>query len=547
MSGVWPRLTPEGDRGLLVEYPPELSPEVNALVRGADAMLSGLPGVVETVPTFRSVLVIYDPAATTLTALAGRADACVRAARPAPADAGSLLEVPVVYGGQVGPDLDAVAAACGLTPDDVITLHSEPVYLVYMLGFSPGWPYLGVLPPALRLPRRSTPRTRVPAGSVAIADALTGIYPQATPGGWHLIGRTVLRLFDPARSPACLLRPGDRVRFVPARDAAAAEAFSREASAIAGPFRPPGAAGRPTFEVLEPGLMSTVQDLGRHGWRRFGIPLSGALDRAALRAANVAAGNLPEAPGAAAIELTFPGPRLRVLDEARIAVAGADLDARINGIPIDPEGSLRVRPGDLLHFDAPRRGQWLYLGVAGGIDVPDVFGSRSTFARGGLGGTAGRPLRAGDVLGRGEASGISRRVGYSDDAGRSSGPIRVIMGPQADAFTVEAQAALISRPFEVTVQRDRSGVRLRGASLGHCGSAEILSDGLVPGAIQVPADGGPVVILADGPTTGGYAKIAAVIDADLDRLAQITPGTVLRFEAVTVEEAHALRREHVCS
>ncbi len=546
MSGVWPRLVPEGDRGLLVEYPPELSPEVNALVRGADALLSGLPGVVETVPTFRSVLVIYDPAMTTLTALAERAEACVRAARPAPADGGSLIEVPVVYGGQAGPDLDAVAAACGLTPDEVIDLHSETVYLVYMLGFSPGWPYLGVLPPALRLPRRSTPRTRVPAGSVAIADALTGIYPQETPGGWHLIGRTLLRLFDPARSPACLLRPGDRVRFVPLRDAAA-ETFPREGAMIPGSSRRAGTPRRPTFEVLEPGLMSTVQDLGRPGWRRFGIPLSGALDRAALRAANAAAGNFPAAPGAAAIEITFPGPRLRVLDEARIAVAGADLDARMNGVPIDPEESLLVRPGDTLHFDAPRRGQWLYLGVAGGIDVPAVFGSRSTFARGGLGGTAGRPLRAGDVLGRGEASVNSRRAGHLDHAAGSFGLIRIILGPQADAFTVEAQGALSSRPFEVTVQRDRSGVRLRGAPLAHRGSAEILSDGLVPGAIQVPADGGPVVILADGPTTGGYAKIAAVIDADLDRLAQITPGTALRFEAVTVEEAHALRREHVCS
>ncbi len=135
----------------------------------------------------------------------------------------------------------------------------------------------------------------------------------------------------------------------------------------------------------------------------------------------------------------------------------------------------------------------------------------------------------------------------ADDAGSSSGLIRVIMGPQADTFTVDAQAALISRPFEVTVQRDRSGMRLRGATLGHRGSAEILSDGIVPGAIQVPADGRPMVILADGPTTGGYTKIATVIDADLDRLAQATPGTLLRFEAITVEEAHALRREIPCS
>ncbi len=535
MTHRWPRVVPEGDRGLLVEFPPELSPEINALVRGAHAGLAGLPGVVESVPTFRSLLLIYDPSVVTFAGLAERAEVCARTIRPAPANAGSLLEVPVVYGGPAGPDLADVAAACGLTEEEVVRLHAEPIYLVYMLGFAPGYPYLGLLPPALRLPRRATPRTRVPAGSIAIADAFAGIYPQETPGGWHLLGRTPLRLFDPARTPACLLRPGDHVRFIPVTDAAVAESALRDAAREAAQ-RPLPAPHRPTFEVLEPGLMSTVQDLGRTGWRGFGIPLSGVLDRRALRAANAAAGNPP---AAAAVELTFPGPKLRLFDDSSVAVAGADLDARVNGTPINPEEPVQVRRGDVLSFAAPRRGQWLYLSVAGGIDVPEVFGSRSTFARGGLGGTAGRPLRAGDVLGRGETRSGSRRTTPVDDAGRSGGPIRVIMGPQADAFAVDAQAALISRPFEVTVQRDRSGMRLSGTTLTHRDSAEILSDGLVPGAIQVPADGGPVVILADGPTTGGYAKIATVIDADLDRVAQAVPGEALRFDAVTVEEAQA--------
>jgi biotin-dependent carboxylase-like uncharacterized protein len=456
-------------------------------------------------------------------------------ARPAPGDIGNLHEVPVLYGGSAGPDLADVAAACGLTEDQVVRLHSEPIYLVYMVGFAPGFPYLGLLPPALRVPRRRTPRTRVPVGSVAIADAFAGIYPQETPGGWHLLGRTPLRLFDPLRTPACLLRPGDRLRFVPVQDPVAAESMLRDVAGRAAP-QVLSAPRRPAFEVLESGLMSTVQDLGRAGWRGFGIPVSGALDRRALRAANAAVGN---SPSAAAIELTFPGPRLKVLDETRVAVAGADFDARVNGAPVDPGEAVHVRRGDVLSFAAPRRGQWLYLSVAGGIDVPELFGSRSTFARGSLGGTAGRPLRAGDVLGRGEATGGSRTTQW-DNGGRPDDPIRLIVGPQAEAFAVDAQAALISRPFEVTVQRDRSGMRLRGAILRHRDGAEILSDGLVPGAIQVPADGGPMVILADGPTTGGYTKIATVIDADLDRVAQAVPGDRVRFQTVTVEAAHAI-------
>src|SRR3972149_2481696 len=248
MAVTWPRLAPLGDRGLLVEFPPEVSPEINALVRGADAALAALPGVVETVPTFRSVLVVSAPLRVRFQELVERADACARAARPAPHASGAVVEIPVVYGGPDGPDLEAVAQAVGLTPDDVVRLHSQPTYLVYMLGFAPGYAYLGLLSPALRLPRRATPRLRVPAGR----------------GG---------------------------------------------------------------------GLMTPVQDLGRRGWRRWGIPASGALDAGALRAANAAVGNHQAAAG---LEVTFPGPRLRIVAETEIAVAGADLAAALHGAELAP-------------------------------------------------------------------------------------------------------------------------------------------------------------------------------------------------------------------
>lgn len=535
MSGRWPRVLPSGDCGLLVEFAPEVSPEITALVLGADAALARLPGVVETVPAFRSVLVVYDPLAVGFDRLAEQAEAVVRAAGPVAIQAGRLIEVAVAYGGADGPDLETVAGICGLDPADVVRVHSEPVYLVMMLGFAPGFPYLGPLPVGLRVPRRATPRLRVPAGSVAIADRFTGIYPQATAGGWHLLGRTALRLFDPDRSPPCLLNPGDRVRFVPVERI---PPTGSDDHAGASPGRPPAPCA-PAFEVLEPGLLTTVQDLGRPGWRRFGIPASGALDRGAYLAANAAAGNPP---GAAALECTFPGPKLRVLAEVRVAIAGADLGPRLNRSPLDPLEPVVARPGDVLEFEAPRRGQWAYLAVAGGIDVPAACGSRSTYARGGLGGYLGRPVRAGDVLGRGETGPGPVAMHPADTATQVSGPLRVILGPQAGEFAAEAQAAWLSRTFEATVQRDRSGMRLRGPGLGHRRSAEILSDGLLPGAVQVPAEGQPIVILADGPTTGGYAKIATVITADLDRLAQAAPGTRLRFEAVSVAAAHEISR-----
>jgi antagonist of KipI len=286
---------------------------------------------------------------------------------------------------------------------------------------------------------------------------------------------------------------------------------------------------------LDPGLLTTVQDLGRTGWRRYGVPGSGALDRQAHIVANAAVGN---AAGAATLEVAFPGPTLRAVAEADIAVAGADFAPRHNGVAIDPGRPVRIQPGDVVDFAAPRGGQWAYVAVAGGVDARQVFGSRATYARGRLGGL-GRMLRAGDVLGRGEGAPGPRRVRRIAPRADVRDPIRVVLGPQTEAFSVDAQAAWLSQAFDVTVQRDRSGIRLRGPVLGHRRGAEILSDGLLPGAVQVPAEGQPIIILADGPTTGGYAKIASVISADLDRVAQASPGTALRFEPVTVAEAHA--------
>jgi antagonist of KipI len=385
------------------------------------------------------------------------------------------------------------------------------------------------------VPRRASPRLRVPAGSVAVADRLTGIYPLDTAGGWHIIGRTRTVIFDPDRDPPFLLRPGMRVRFRPSTEEILVAPPSRRRAAP----RP----ARPALEVVQAGVMTTVQDCGRPGWRRFGVPPSGALDPGALAAANLAVGN---AAGAAALELAFPGPVLRVLGEVEIAVAGADLEARCNGRPLSSGRAVAVAPGDELSFAAPRRGQWAYLSLSGGVDVPEIFGSRATYARGGLGGVEGRPLRAGDIVGR--ADGTPGPRGPVPDVPLDDASVaRVVMGPQLDAFVAEARAALLGEPFEVTAQRDRAGVRLRGAVLRHRAGADILSDGLLPGAIQVPADGQPIVILADGPTTGGYAKIAAVVTADLARIAQAPPGTRLRFEAVEVDRARVIGRRLTCN
>jgi KipI family sensor histidine kinase inhibitor len=209
-----PRLAPLGDSALLIVFGDRVDPALNRRALALAKALADLPGVTDRVPAYASLALYYDPCV-------WRHEGLVEAVTPYLADEGAAapedrsLRIPVCYGGEHGPDLDAVARHCGLAPDEVIARHSGGEYLVYFLGFTPGFAYLGGLDPALATPRRGTPRSSVPAGAVGIAGEQTGIYPQASPGGWRLIGRTPLRLFDPLREPPCLLAPGDRLRFAP--------------------------------------------------------------------------------------------------------------------------------------------------------------------------------------------------------------------------------------------------------------------------------------------------------------------------------------------
>lgn len=303
-------------------------------------------------------------------------------------------------------------------------------------------------------------------------------------------------------------------------------------------------AAQPTFAVLEAGLWTTVQDLGRSGYQQFGVPGSGALDTFALEAANRLVGNPPDAAG---LEVTLTGPRLRATAPCIIAVTGADLSVQVNGRPAPGWQTCQLQPGDELSFGAPRRGCRAYIAVAGGFAVSSVLGSRSTYVRGRLGGVDGRPLRAGDALNvyeleedRRERVGMSlppelRRFGTPQ-------PVRVILGPQDDAFSPLAVERLLGAAFYVTPQADRMGYRLQGPRLPHRGRVEQISDGIAPGSIQVPADGQPIVLLADRQTTGGYPKIATVVSADLDFLAHAWAGDRITFRPVDLAQAHALRR-----
>jgi biotin-dependent carboxylase-like uncharacterized protein len=300
------------------------------------------------------------------------------------------------------------------------------------------------------------------------------------------------------------------------------------------------------FEVVEPGLLTTVQDRGRSGYQKYGVPVSGAVDDTALRLGNRLVGNPPDAAG---LEMTAVGARLRFCGEHVIALTGAETPAQLDGERVSSATSVRVRAGQVLGVGPCVRGLRSYLAIAGGIDVPVVLGSRATNLVARFGGFQGRALAAGDVLAAGPAAAPAREL-----AGRTLPPhwrarfesrmtVRVVLGPQADAFTAEGVETFLVSTYQVTPQTDRMGCRLEGPTIAHRGAADILSDWIPPGAVQVPGNGKPIVLLADRQTTGGYTKIATVIGPDLVRLAQCRPGDGIRFEAVSPEAAGRIVRQ----
>lgn len=506
---------PFGDRALLAEVEPGA-----ALALRAGLAASRPDGVVDLVPGARTVLVRVDPAALPLplarawierVAAAPAGDAATAVAR--------LVELDVVYD---GPDLSDTAALLGMSVDALVARHRATDWTVAFTGFAPGFGYLTGDGWPFDVPRLADPRTRVPAGAVGLAGPYCGAYPRATPGGWRLIGTTAARLFDPDAADPALLAPGTHVRFI---ERAAAPA---QPAAPAAPLEPDDAASplhRTAFDVIDPGLRTTVQDLGRPGRASIGIATSGALDRGALRAGNRLVGNREDAAG---LEITMGGFRAVARRDLWVALSGAWAPLTIGGRAVDPDEAVEWPAGAELAMDWATHGARTYLAVRGGVDAPIVIGSRSTDTMAGLGPA---PLQAGDAVATADAA--SGPVPPAEPVMAMPPPDELDLvlapGPRADWFAASARRTLFDAVWTVGERADRVGVRLDGPALDRARTGELPSEGMVPGAVQVPPDGRPVILLADGPVTGGYPVMAVVTDAALDALAQARPGTRLRF------------------
>lgn len=533
---------PLGDSALIVRLR-----DVKAAVaakRRLDA--AGVAGVTDSLSIYNSVGVFYDPAAIdcpghVFSEIKDRIDAALRSsrrvARSAPA---KTLDVGVCFDRAFGLDLPEVAAQAELPEAEVIRLYCQGKYQVACIGFTPGFPFLIGLPAALATPRRASPRKSVPAGSVAIGGPQTGIYPISSPGGWNIIGRTSVQLFDRNASPPALLQPGDEVRFHAVRREELGQ-YSTDSYSLEN--EPPP---QRDLTVVRAGMLTTVQDLGRSGYQHSGVSVGGALDHHGLRIANLLVGNEENAAG---LEVTYGGVRIRFENERYVAWTGGMFDVAI------PAGRVaRIPAGEELVFGQPRAGCRCWIAVSGGIDVPLVLGGRGTDLRAGFGGFNGRRLRDGDELslGRqcrkfdlaGTISSWSAPLEWTQ-LGSEEPTLRVIRGTDWARFDQSSRFAFTSLHFDVTSDSNRMGIRLQGPKLERHDVGDLTSAAVAAGTVQVPPGGEPILLLQDCQTVGGYPKIAHVITVDLPVASQLRPGDRVRFREVSMPEAHdlLLRRE----
>ena len=470
--------------------------------------------------------------------------------------AGTVHALATVYDGD---DLQEAAGLAGLGPEALRTWHSGQDWVAAFGGFAPGFMYLTPTDHALALPRRDTPRTVVPAGSVAVAGEFSAVYPGPTPGGWQLLGRTTAVLWDATRTNPALIHPGDIVRFSPVREliALSANASPPAPARAAGSTHPAGQFHG--LHVLAPGMFTIVQDLGRPGFAHLGVTGSGALDRAALRRANRMVGNTTGtvgAAGAAGLETVLDGLRLKAAGTHILAVAGGPVallleDGAGDGRPVPLDTPFVLRDGETITL-LPSTGDGgfrSYVAVRGGFDLPQVLGSRATDVLSGLGPA---PLRLGTFLPVAPATRGSI-VGFPEAAPPPPGDctvLRYLPGPRQDWFTQQSLDTFENQEWAVDGQSNRVGLRLVGTPLTRAGTAggsqaahqtgagaraelvpaaELPSEGMVEGALQVPPSGLPVLFLADHPVTGGYPVLGVVLTEDLGKAAQLAPGARLRF------------------
>ncbi|OTA15518.1 putative multifunctional urea amidolyase [Xenorhabdus vietnamensis] len=489
--------------------------------------MSPILGIEEIIPAAKTLMICFRPAKISTQQLA--AEISSRDLQERGHTMGKRIEIPVHYNGD---DLELVAEILGCTVQNVIQQHTENEYTVAFTGFAPGFAYM-VSNSQWNIPRRKTPRTRIPAGAVALAGEFSSIYPQASPGGWQIIGITTERMWDLSRSSPALLQPGYRVNF---RDAGHSPAtISLPETSINNMV--PASEISCQLEILSVGLQTLFQDLGRVGQAKLGISESGAMDKSALRSANRIVGNPSDQ---ACLEIVQGGFKAIAHGQILIAITGSLCPIEIK----TPSGEtfnvsayqpIDLNDGDEISLGIPAAGMRSYLSVRGGFIVPAILSSRSFDSLSNIGPA---PLKINDKLAVSETShcaaiSFSETPAFDMPNKDEIVVLDIIFGPRTDWFTPEAIDLLSQQTWQVTPQSNRIGLRLNGeCSLSRIKLQELPSEGTCAGAIQIPASGQPVLFLADHPLTGGYPVIASVADYHLDRVGQIPVNAKIRFNPI---------------
>ncbi|WFQ79236.1 5-oxoprolinase/urea amidolyase family protein [Xenorhabdus sp. SF857] len=492
-------------------------------------------GIEEIIPAARTLMVRFRPAKISFQQLAleiSRRDLQERSHTT-----GKSIEIPVHYNGD---DLALVAEIVGCTVQEVIQQHTENEYTVAFTGFAPGFAYMVSNTSQWNIPRRKTPRTRIPAGAVALAGEFNSIYPQASPGGWQLIGITTERMWDLSRPSPALLQPGYRVNF---RDAGCHPAtISLPEIPDSNMALTPEASCH--LEILSVGLPTLFQDLGRVGQAKSGIAESGAMDKSALRSANRIVGNPSDH---ACLEIVQGGFKALAHGQILIAITGAACPIEIKTssgkiFHVNTYQPIDLNGGDEISLGIPVAGMRSYLSVRGGFTVPAILSSHSLDTLSNIGPA---PLKVNDKLAVGETShcaaiSVSETPAFDMPNKDEIVVLDILFGPRTDWFTQGSIDLLSKQIWQVTPQSNRIGLRLNGeCSLSRIKLQELPSEGTCAGAIQIPASGQPVLFLADHPLTGGYPVIASVADYHLDLAGQIPVNAKIRFNPIS--QFHEIR------
>ena len=459
----------------------------------------------------------------------------------------AVHRVRVCYDPEIAPDLIASAEKCKLPLREFIKRHKNSDTRVDILGFMPGFAYCSGLDPSLKLPRLESPRTAVPKGSVAIAELQTGIYPKPTPGGWNVIGRTPDILFDPRSARPSLLTPGDRLEFIEI-DIGEFKKLSAEADAKTAPRKTPHDPSDQSVEVINPGLLTTIQGLPRYGFAHLALSAGGPVDIESARLANALLGNPEDAAG---LEITGVGPKLLFHVDTWVAWVGAQCSGVIDGKSFRGNRPVRIRKGQTLSFGAMAQGYRIFLAMSGGIESEFILGGRGSHLSADIGDKA---IQKGDVLYLSQAHLAQEKplfkklnnaasdypkwsIASPANPGKSVQLIKAVPSIHFNLLSSEEQSLLSKTVWTVSSQSNRMGMRIDSDLKVSKPITGIASQGICFGTIQLPPSGQPIIMLAEHQTTGGYPRLLETISSERSTLAQLRPGSKIQFVPITLEEA----------